>query len=102
VGRYNLEDSETGSSKVLQDITQIYSMDLSRYFGCTTLAELTAWETYIQRVMGNKILLHTPGKQYIRCNLQPHRPGHDPITNVSGHNHGTLGFTDAGMSLISE
>jgi hypothetical protein len=48
-GRYNLKDSDTGSSKVLQEITYIYSMDLSRYFVWTKLAELTAWETYIQR-----------------------------------------------------
>jgi len=45
VGRYNLEDSETGSIKVLKEI--IYSMDLSKYFGWKILVELTAWETYI-------------------------------------------------------
>jgi hypothetical protein len=49
VGRYNLNDSETGSSKVLQEITQIYSMDLSQCFGWKTLVELTTWETWKQR-----------------------------------------------------
>jgi len=33
-------------------------MDLSRYFGWTTLAELTAWETYIQRDRECNITTH--------------------------------------------
>lgn len=50
-GRYNLKDSETGSSKVLQEITDHIDIQYGSkpIFWWTTLAELTAWETYIQR-----------------------------------------------------